>query len=206
MNKRVNKLRQTVDYYDKEAKNWTSAHGGNQEDSYWKAEMERFHQLLPNGRVLEIGSGAGKDAAALKVIGYDYTGTDASEGLLRVAKKRNPDTRFVHMAVHDLDFPGEKFDGFWTAATLLHIPKDKIDAALVKIKGVLKPGAVGFISMKAGAGERTDPQTGRWFAYYSQKEFHQVLVRNVFEVVEEATRKGEKDWWLVYWVKNQQQP
>jgi len=195
------KLKQTIDYYDREAKNWTSAHGGNQGDSYWKDEMKKFHKLLPSGKVLEIGSGAGKDAAALIALGYDYTGTDASEGLLQVAIKRNPGARFVHMAVNNLNLPGEEFDGFWTAATLLHIPKDKIDNALIKIKSVLKPEAVGFISVKAGAGERTDPQTDRWFAYYSQKEFHEVLGRNGFEVIEEETRKGEKDWWLIFFIK-----
>ena len=201
MNDKTSKLKQTIDYYDREAKNWTSAHGGNQGDSYWKDEMKKFHKLLPSGKVLEIGSGAGKDAAALIALGYDYTGTDASEGLLQVAIKRNPGARFVHMAVNNLNLPGEEFDGFWTAATLLHIPKDKIDNALIKIKSVLKPEAVGFISVKAGAGERTDPQTDRWFAYYSQKEFHEVLGRNGFEVIEEETRKGEKDWWLIFFIK-----
>lgn len=106
------------------------------------------------------------------------------------------------MAVHDLNFPDEKFDGFWTAATLLHIPKELINSALNKIKEVLRPGAYGFISVKAGAGERTDPDTGRWFAYYSLKDLHDILKKNGFEIVEEGTRKGERDTWLTYWVKN----
>ncbi|OGD08295.1 hypothetical protein A2397_03635 [Candidatus Amesbacteria bacterium RIFOXYB1_FULL_44_23] len=192
----------TVGFYDKSAEAWTSMHGGNEGNSYWQDEMARFHELLPTGKVLEIGSGAGKDAAALIALGYDYVGTDASKGLIEVAQKRNPGAKFVNVAVEDLNFGEEKFDGFWTAATLLHIPKDEIDEALGSIKSQLKPGLAGFISMKAGAGEREDKETSRWFAYYSQEEFREILERNGFVVAEENTRKGEKDWWICYWVKS----
>lgn len=199
----TDKERKTIDYYDRETEKWISAHGGNQGDTYWRSEMERFHGFLPAGRVLEIGSGAGKDAAALIAMGYDYTGTDASEGLLMVAQKRNPKATLRHVSVYDLNFPANSFDGFWTAATLLHIPKNRIDEALQRIKSQIKLGGIGFISVKAGAGEREDPDTGRWFAYYSQKGFHDVLERNNFNVIEELTRKGEKNWWLCYWVKSE---
>lgn len=198
----TDKEKQTVGYYDKKADDWASAHHGLEEASYWKSEMERFHELLPSGKVLEIGSGAGKDAESLIKMGYEYTGTDASEGLLKVAQKRNPQATFKHIGVHDLDFPEHSFDGFWTAATLLHIPKDRVDEALQRIKTQVKPDGVGFITMKAGAGEREDPETGRWFAYYSKDEFQGVLERNGFKVVEEKSRKGEKDWWLCFWVKS----
>lgn len=203
MKTKTDREQATVDYYDREAENWATAHDGHEESSYWAREMDMFHRLLPKGKVLEIGSGTGKDASALIALGYDYTGTDASEGLLKIARKRNPTASFKRVGVHELDFPGGTFDGFWTAATLLHIPKDKIDQALTKIGQVVKPGGIGFVSMKAGAGERTDPETGRWFSYYSQEDFRGVLKRNGFEVVEEQTRKGEKDWWLVYFVRKE---
>lgn len=197
----TNKEKQTVGYYDTKAETWATAHHGDEDVSYWQNEMERFHELLPKGRILEIGSGSGKDASALIALGYDYTGTDASEGLLKVAQKRNPEAILKLVAVHDLDFPEHEFDGFWTAATLLHIPKDRIDEALQKIKSQVKLGGVGFITMKAGSGEREDPETGRWFAYYSKEEFQKTLEKNDFQIIEVKTRKGEKDWWLCFWVK-----
>lgn len=198
----IGRLEQTIGYYNNAAEAWSVAHGGHEEASYWQGEMQRFHELLPTGKVLEIGSGAGKDASALIAMGYDYTGTDASAGLIKVASKRNPQAKFRNIAVHDLDFPKHEFDGFWTAATLLHIPKDKIDEALQKIKSQVKPGGVGFITMKEGTGEKEDPETGRWFAYYSKDEFQQVLEKNGYKVIEEKSRKGEKDWWLCFWVKS----
>lgn len=192
---------QTIEYYDKNAKDWAVSHHGDEITSYWQNEMERFHELLPTGKVLEIGAGTGKDATGLIAMGYDYTGTDASKGLLGIAQKKNPGAVFKHVGVYDLDFPEHQFDGFWTAATLLHIPKDRIDEALQKIRTLVKPGGIGFITMKAGAGEREDPKTGRWFAYYSKEKFREVLERNCFEIIEQKTRKGDKDWWLCFWVK-----
>ncbi len=203
---KTQKEQKTVRYYDQQAQQWVSEHGGQEEKSYWEKQMVRFKELLPNGKVLEIGSGAGKDAKALINLGYEYIGTDASKGLIEVAQARNPGAVFINEAVEDLSFPADSLDGFWTAATLLHIPKDQIDLALQKIKGVCKTGAIGFISLKEGQGEKEDVNTGRWFAYYSEDEFRQVLKRNGFEVVDYELRKelrpGQPNW-LAFFVRQQ---
>ncbi|MBU4380639.1 class I SAM-dependent methyltransferase [Candidatus Parcubacteria bacterium] len=83
----------------------------------------------------------------------------------------------------------------------MHIPKNTIDKALQIIRTQIKPNGIGFISLKAGADEREDSETGRWFSYYSLKEFKKLLEKNGFEVIKQKTRKGERDWWLCYWVK-----
>lgn len=196
------KMSKTIDYYDREAESWSAAHHGNEADSYWEDEMGKFHELLPSGKILEIGSGTGKDAAALIAMGYDYVGTDASKGLLQMARKRNPKASFFLKGVEELDFPEDEFDGFWSAATLLHIPKDRIDNALTSIKKQIRPGGVGFISVKQGEGERVDKLTGRWFAYYSQGGFADILGRNGYEVVESKVKPTEGETtWLIYFVK-----
>lgn len=192
----------TVDYYDREAENWSTTHHGNNAGSYWEDEMGRFHELLPSGKILEIGSGTGRDAAALIAMGYDYIGTDASKGLLQMAKKRNPNASFFLKSVEELDFPEGNFDGFWTAATLLHIPKDRIGKALTTIRKQVKLGGIGFISVKQGEGEKIDEPTGRWFAYYSQGEFTDILGKNGYEVVESKVKPTEGDTtWLIYFVR-----
>lgn len=203
---KTRKEQKTVSYYDQQAQQWALEHGGQEEKSYWKKQMTKFKELLPSGKILEIGSGAGKDAKALVAMGYEYTGTDASKGLIEVAQVKNPNAKFVNQAVEDLNFPSGSFDGFWTAATLLHIPKDQIDLSLQKIKSVCKVGSIGFISLKEGQGEKEDTNTGRWFAYYSEEEFRDVLNRNGFEVVDfeirEETRPDQPNW-LAFFVKQE---
>ena len=197
----TDKEKRIIEYYDQNAEKWRDLNGGRREVSYWVSEMARFHELLPGGQVLEIGSGAGNDAYALINLGYEYVGTDASLGLLKVAQERNPQTEFKQVSVYDLDFPEKSFDGFWCAATLLHLPKDRVDEALQRIKTQIKEGGIGFISMKAGAGEREDKKTGRFYSYYSKNGFAEVLERNGYKIVEQKRRLGDKEWWLCYWVR-----
>jgi len=193
----------TISYYDQNAATWSATHGGSEEESYWKSEMDKFHELLPIGKVLEIGSGGGKDAKALIKL-YEYAGTDASKGLIEIAQKRNPEGRFINVAVEKLDFPEGSFDGFWASAVLLHIPKERIDIALQRIKKQIRGGGVGFISLKEGVGEKEDPETGRWFSYYKMDEFKGILNKNGFEIIKTDERKEEKGArpnWLLFYVR-----
>lgn len=191
----------TVEYYDNEANTWSASHGGDDDESWWKDEMTRFKEYLPNGKVIEIGSGVGKDAQALISLGYDYVGTDASIGLLELARQRNPLALFVKKYIHELDSSLGEFDGFWASAVLLHIPRDEMINSLLVISSVLKKDGIGFITMKEGEGEQIDEKTGRLFTYYKEHEFRDVLESTGFFVLEVKKRDTEKDNWLIFYVK-----
>lgn len=194
-------FQKTVNYYNQHADDWAKEKRGYEKGSYWHAEMARFKELLPSGKILEIGSGTGKDAEELILLGYNYLGTDASLGMLKLAKTRLPKANFRQISVLNLDFPKNSFDGFWTAATLLHIPKNQINNALKEIHRVVKNEGIGFISMKKGSAEGEDPLTGRWFSYYSQEELKKILKDNDFEIKEFKGRQGKKNYWLIFFVK-----
>lgn len=191
----------TVEYYDNQANTWSASHGGDDDESWWKDEMIRFKEYLPNGKVIEIGSGVGKDAQALISLGYDYVGTDASIGLLELARQRNPLALFVKKYIHELDSSLGEFDGFWASAVLLHIPRDEMINSLLVISSVLKKDGIGFITMKEGEGEQIDEKTGRLFTYYKEHEFRDVLESTGFFVLEVKKRDTEKDNWLIFYVK-----
>jgi len=192
---------ETVKYYDQEANSWSASHGGDDKESWWKDEMLRFNEYLPSGKVIEIGSGVGKDAQALISFGYDYVGTDASIGLIKLAKQRNPSAQFIQKYAHELDPSFGEFDGFWASAVLLHIPRNEIETSLFAISSVLRNEGVGFITMKEGEGERIEKKTGRLFTYYKEEEFRDVLESTGFSVLEVGRRDTEKDNWLIYYVK-----
>lgn len=198
---------QTMMTYDTSASEWASKHSS---ERFWGEEMDRFQELLPTGKVLEIGSGGGRDAKELIASGYEYTGTDVSQGLLEEAKKANPNTPFLHQSVYDLDFPDDTFDGFWASAVLLHIPKDRIDEALGRLHSVVRNDGIGFISIKQGEGQKIEEdepdmeeKRTRLFSYWQDDEFQEALKRNEFEVIDTKVRPmSERTTWLVYFVRN----
>jgi SAM-dependent methyltransferase len=110
--------------------------------------MEQLYEWLPNGKLIEIGSGSGREIPLFVQKGYDYIGIEPSAGMIELIKTEHADTRIIQTTIYDLPFENSTFDGFWMAAILLHIPKDRIHEAFNSFKRVLKPVAYGFISIK----------------------------------------------------------
>lgn len=193
----------TKQSYEKIAARWANAH---QYSRYWDNEIKKFHELLPKGTLLEIGCGSGRDAKKLISLGYDYFGTDLSTNLLTEARKANPKASFQETSLYNLDFTS-KFDGFWCAAVLLHVPKKRINEALSAIKRNLKPDAVGFIAVKEGKGEKMETfnykkTEQRFFAYWDLSEFRKVLLLNKFKILhDERKTKSDGTTWLTYHVQ-----
>lgn len=200
MTKLTDEEEQTKQSYNNSAHKWSEAHLNK---GYWQKQIAKFHQLLPKGEIIEIGCGGGRDARELVEMGYKYTGTDISAGLLKEARKNVPGQKFYEQSVYELSFP-KKFDGFWACAVLLHIPKSRISEALRSIKSVIKPGAIGFISIKNGDEEGLygEKPAQRFFAFWKKDEFSKVLAKNGFEVVDYIhDPRSPTDDWLCFFVK-----
>lgn len=71
----------TIDAYNKIAEEFHSRNSS----SFYTEEYKIFKDFLRGRKILEIGCGTGRDAKNL--IDLDYTGVDASVGMLGVAKK-----------------------------------------------------------------------------------------------------------------------
>ena len=164
----------TLNFYDKVAINYHRDRPPGAK-TFWRKDLNTFHKLLPGGKILEIGVGGGREAAELIKFGYVYTGVEPSKGLLDEVKKEKLKGKFLNFSVYNLDFPDKNFDGFWTCATLIHMPKKRIKEVLENIKRVIKPGGIGFISLKKGIGESFDKPGERFFAYYTKREFIEIL-------------------------------
>lgn len=176
---------------------------------FWRAEFEKFRRLLPSGTVVDIGCGSGRDALLL-ADEYDYIGIDASNEMLSGARDLVPAADFRTMGMYSLDFSSRSVDGFWAAASLLHIPKRNAGTVLHEIRRVTKLGGIGFIAMKEGVGERMvrGPFEGddRFYAFYEQPEFAAVLEENGFKVLGSSRDLREYNppmnltVWLLYFV------
>jgi hypothetical protein len=102
-----------------------------------------------------------------------------------------------------MPFAPSSFDAFSSWAMLLHIPKERIGIALDAIHGVLKKDALGFIAMREGEGEKQELATGRWFSYYLQDEFGEILRTHGFDIVHQGRKPSRTDLvWLTFFVRN----
>jgi SAM-dependent methyltransferase len=135
--------------------------------------------VKPGGRILDAGSGSGRDLKALRARGYDLVGIDSSPTLAKIAAEFSRTTCLV-MHLEDLAFE-RPFDAAWACASLLHIPKLKLLSVLRRLRMTLAQGGVLFVSVQLGEGEQQLPD-GRYFAYYTSDEFTRCLHRAGFSV------------------------
>lgn len=189
-----------VHAYDRIAAEWADSHSS---PTYWKSHLEWFGDKLPaGGRVLEIGSGSGRDAAWFIRNGFAYAGTDVSPGLLEIARTNMPGADFHLMSPYEL--PGElgAFDGVWATASLIHVPPKRMTEALKGIRGSLRPGGLVMIALKPGGWPHWMEASGddgrRWFhwqpaSYAGLMEECGFVVRDVF-VRHESPSDGGRGW------------
>lgn len=119
------------------------------------ARLTKFLALLPpRAAILELGCGAGTDAAEMLARGFDVTPTDGSPELAEVASRRlgRP---VGTLLFHDLDAV-EAYDGVWANACLLHVPRNQLADVLALIHRAIKPDGAFYASYKTGEGDGRD--------------------------------------------------
>lgn len=164
------------------------------------AQLDRFCAYLqPGARVVDVGCGPGRDLLSLAERGFWAVGVDLSAGMLRQALSRGA-KRLVQADARALPFADGTLDGAWACASLLHLPKAELPAALTEIRRALGHGHVCLI-LKCGEGEswRDDDQgQRRFFAYYHPAEVELALERAGFHVLhnylEPDARRSDLTW------------
>jgi SAM-dependent methyltransferase len=139
----------SIDFYD-----------ANAEDFFRRSlaiplipEHGRFAAMLPpGGRVLDAGCGSGRDARAFREAGFEVTATEAAPRLAALAQ-RHTGLDVQVLRFDEMDWR-EAFDGIWTCASLLHVPRVEMPEVLRRLGGALVPGGAWFMSFKYGVHER----------------------------------------------------
>jgi ubiquinone/menaquinone biosynthesis C-methylase UbiE len=106
--------------------------------------------LPPSSVVLDLGCGAGHDAAALASRSLRVVGCDPARALLVEGLIHPEIAAFVQAESRQLPVLDSTFDGIWACASLLHVPKSQVGLALAEAFRVLKVGGVLFTSMSEG--------------------------------------------------------
>ncbi|MHA7967782.1 class I SAM-dependent methyltransferase [Paenibacillus sp. CAU 1782] len=112
-----------------------------------EAEKHLLNGMPGEGAVLDIGCGAGRISFILAENGYEVTGIDVSEGLLKMARHFALDKQlaitFLQNEGAKLPFPDETFASAVVFKVLCYLPTRELRSEfLSELYRVLKPGGI----------------------------------------------------------------
>ncbi|MFB0611090.1 class I SAM-dependent methyltransferase [Aurantiacibacter poecillastricola] len=137
----------TLAYYQRAAPRYTLSFGCAP-----SRHLDAFLDLLePGAGVLEVGCGAGRDAARMVERGFSVDATDGTPAMVGKAKERFGVQARV-MRFDQLD-ARNAYDAVWAHASLLHVARSELPGVLDAIRRALNPGGWHYASYKLGDGE-----------------------------------------------------
>ena len=146
--------------------------------------LDEFARLT-QGKILDVGSGPGRDGLLLQQCGLKVLCFDASETMVKICKSKG-----LEAVVGDfttLPFENDSFDGVWAYTSLLHVPKAEIMFPLQEMKRVLKANGFFGLGLIEGEGEEYKETSKvtlpRLFGYYQKDEVEMILHNLDFDVV-----------------------
>lgn len=167
--------KKTIDTYNKLANDY-DIETATFWDVFPRTIIDSFADLV-KGRVLDIGSGPGRDGLILKNKGLEVVCLDASETMVELSRSRGLESVIGDFCA--LPFPNDSFDGVWAYTALLHVSKAEIGTALSEIARVLKKSGVFGLGLIKGDEEKYRTSSGvnlpRWFSYYRKEEIEKLL-------------------------------
>lgn len=148
----------TLDFYAVNARQYAQT-GTDQPSPRLLAFLDA---LAPGATILELGSGSGRDAAAMLERGFDVEATDGSPELAAEATRRL--NRPVRIMTFEALEEENAYDAVWACASLLHAPAASLSGILSRVHRAMRPDALFVASYKAGSGEGRDG-LGRYYNY-----------------------------------------
>ena len=111
--------------------------------------LKKIKKDLPKeGKVLDIGCGVGYPVAKhFDKEGYSVTGIDISSKMLKIAKEKIPNAKFLKKDMLEMKFPDNSFDIVISILSILHISKKYHKKLFKNIYRILKPNGRIIIGM-----------------------------------------------------------
>ncbi len=173
----------TIDTYNQLAKEYDE-----ETVDFWERFPRTFFDKfvsLAKGKVLDVGSGPGRDGLILKESGLDVVCLDASSEMVKLSSARGLNS--VLGDFMKLPFSENSFDAIWAYTSLLHISKSEVDKALIEIYRVLKTNGIFGLGLIEGEGEEYRESSGvnqpRLFSFYTKEEIEKLLTKHGFTIL-----------------------
>lgn len=169
---RVDRIEGMADYYEANAQNFIAA-TQSVDMSDLRARFLAQLPQMPGGqcRILDAGTGSGRDARAFRFAGYEVEAFDASPAMVQAA------TLFSGVPVRQLSFEEfqweQSFDGIWACASLLHVARADLPAVFQRLADHIVLGGILYASFKIGPHNRR--KDGRLFTDMTEETLSALL-------------------------------
>ncbi len=155
---------------------------------FWKSFLRTFLDKfieLSGKKIMDVGSGPGRDGLLLQQAGKEVICVEASEAMIKLSYEKGLTSILADF--DSLPFENKSFDGVWSYTALLHIPKKSIDTPLTEISRVLKSSGIFALGLIEGDSEKYEEGSGvdmpRWFSLYQKDEVIDLCREHGFELV-----------------------
>jgi 2-polyprenyl-3-methyl-5-hydroxy-6-metoxy-1,4-benzoquinol methylase len=119
-----------------------------------RADLEDLAARIgPGARVIEIGSGGGRDALLMEQLGLAVRRTDVTPAFVELLREQGHSCDRLDPLVDDLASPDGPYDAVWANASLLHVARADLRTVLGRLAEVTRPGGLLRMSLKEGDGE-----------------------------------------------------
>lgn len=143
---------ETVRAYDRDAAAYAAA-GAQVPDSVRADIVDLVERLGAGARVLEIGSGGGRDALLMEELGLRVRRTDITPAFVDLLCAQGHEADLLDPLVDDLAGPAGPYDAVWANASLLHVDGANLPVVLTRLAEVTRTGGLLRASFKEGDGD-----------------------------------------------------
>jgi len=183
-------MHQTLRSYEASAREYDKLVDAHRPAHIMRALRQLVEAVPPGGRVLEIGSGTGRDADVLESLGLVVRRTDATQAFVDLMAERGRHAELLNVVTDELGGP---YHGVLAMGVLIHVDRHRVEAVLRKIHAALRPGGAFLAAMRQGEGETTgDYHTVCW----TRERFTERLAAAGFAIRWDADSVGRdgNDW------------
>ena len=173
----------TIDTYDRHAATYDE-----ETRNFWEKFPSTFLDTFAaeaQYRVLDVGSGPGRDALLLDSHGLEVTCLDASKSMVELCISHG--LTAIEGDLLSLPFPDGSFDGVWSYTSLLHLPRIEAARAMLEMHRVLRANGVLGLGLIEGDTEEYRDNMGegtmRLFTYFTKEEVESLLTLAGFTVL-----------------------
>ncbi len=200
----INRDRQTLvrSGYDRMAEGYLAS----KEPLDGQAEMllQRLIAGVPNdGRVLDLGCGAGVPVTQWLAERRSVVGVDLSRRQLELARQHVPGAQLIQADMSEIDFAPGVFGAVVAMYAIIHVPREEHRPLLGRIHRWLQPGGCFLATwpLNEWEGEETDWSgwgATMWWSHFGRATNLALIESTGFELEAVVDRSGVEQWcWVL---------